>query len=278
LDAKRQTRDQAMNNQTMTLAMMDVLGETAAAEDLKKCKTLLSTEEAIPLLVLNSIVAIIAIYVHLLVLQMLKREQFCFSNELRLYIYINIICIPLSVVFNNGIINFMYPAAEVIGIEYCHVTITFLAWNFQRFIVHSLVMALFKYIFTVHVESVAQFGESKVRMIISSISWIFPTLTAALHMTVKKEPDPIFWLNLCYGYDEHTSNGDQVEDNFWNRAKGYMCASDDYGLNTRFGRVTSETATILQILCFISLFVGSIVLSNIPEGFLYYKLAKHINR
>ena len=62
LDAKRQTRDQAMNNQTMTLAMMDVLGETAAAEDLRKCKTLLSTEEAIPLLVLNSIVATFKIF------------------------------------------------------------------------------------------------------------------------------------------------------------------------------------------------------------------------
>ena len=260
------------------MGTMDVLGAAVAAEELKKCKTLLGIEAAIPLLVLNSIVAIIAIYVHVLVLQMLKREKFSFSNELRVYIIINIICIPFSVVFNSGIINFAYPAAEVIGIEYCHVTMTFLVWNFQRIIVHSLVMALFKYMNTVHVESVERFGKNKVRMIISSISWIFPALTTASHMTVKKQPDPIFWLNSCYGYDEHRGNDDQVEHNFWNRVKGYMCASDDYGMNTRFGRVTSETATILQILCFISLFVGSIVLSNIPEGFLYYKLAKHINR
>ena len=267
-----------MNNQTMMMGTMDVLGATAAAAELKKSKNLLSTEAAIPILVLNSIVAIIAIYVHLLVLQMLKREKFSFSNELRVYIIINIICIPFSVVFNSGIINFAYPAAEVIGIEYCHVTMTFLVWNFQRIIVHSLVMALFKYINTVHVESVAKFGKNKVGMIISSIGWIFPALTTALHMTVKRQPDPVFWLNSCYGYDEHSGNGDQVEHNFWNRVKGYMCASDDYGMNTHFGRVTSETATVLQILCFTSLCVGSIVLSNIPEGFLYYKLAKHINR
>ena len=265
-----------MSNQTAVMAAATEEPLAAMTEKYKEFATLLSIEAAIPLLVLNSISGVIAIYVHLLVLQMLKREKFSFSSELWVYISINIVCIPFLVLFHNGLANFMYPAAEVIGIEFCHVTQTFVTFNVQRFYVHSLVMALFKYMHTAQIECVTKFGANKVKIILSSISWVFPCVVTASVMIVKRDNDPIFWMSTCYGYNQTSADEDQPDDDFWSRAKTYACLSGTS--NTRFGIADSTTAVLLQILCFICVVGGSIVLSNIPEAVLYYKLQGYINR
>ena len=185
-----------MNNQAVTIAKQGVRkGEESEVD-------FLSTEAAVVLLMFNILVGIVAIYVHLLVLKMLKREEFSFGSELRVFIYVNMLCMPLLLLFNSGMVNLMYPAADVIGLAFCDITMTFLVFNVQRLFVHSLVIILFKYVYTVHHETVLRYGQGNMNLLISSLSWAFPIIITASTMIVKKEVDPVFWVNACYGYDD----------------------------------------------------------------------------
>ena len=266
-----------MNNQTGMMATTKVMTTAAATEEGEKVTGLPSTEVAISMLVVDVPLGAMIIYVNVLVLKMLKRERFSFGDYLSTYLILNILMlVPGDVA--GGIIVLLYPAAEVIGIEFCHVSMTFLIVNHHRVLVHSLVMALFKYVHTVHSRFVANVGEKKINILIQSVAWIYILIQTTNHMVPQNGIHPVFWINLCYGHDDTKGYGYQVENTMWNRVKSYACLTDDYGLNTRFGTASSTTATFLHILCFVSLVSGLIIIFNLVDTVLYYKLYKHINR
>ena len=266
-----------MNNQTGMMATTKVMATATATAEEKKATGLPSTEVYISILVLDVPFGAMLIYVNVLVLKMLKRERFSFGGYLRTYISWNIVLL-IPFIVTNSIIVFMYPAAEEIGIEFCHVSMAFLYVNLHRFSVHSLVMSLFKYVHTVHSRFVANVGEKKLSILIQSMAWIYILMATTVHMVPQKGIDIFFWVNLCYGHDDTKGYGYQTENSFWNRAMSYTCLTDDYGLNTRFGTVSSTTGTFLRILCFVSLAIGWIIISNVVDTVLYYKLYKYINR
>ena len=267
-----------MNTQTGMMAATKLMATAAAAtEEEEKATGLPPTEVVISMLVSLVPLGAMLIYVNVLVLKMLRREMFAFGDYLRTYTILNILLLVPAIV-TQGIITLMYPAAEVIGIEFCHVSMTFSIGNDHRVLVHSLVMALFKYVHTVHSGFVANVGHKKINILIQSIAWIYILIQTTNHMVPQKGIDPIFWVNLCYGHDDTKGYGYQVENTAWNRFKSYACLTDDYGLNTRFGAASSTTATFLHILCFVSLVSGLIVFSNVVDTVLYYKLYKYINR
>ena len=267
-----------MNNQTKMITTTEVMATAAATEDERNATGLPSTEAAISILILQVPMVAMSIYVHLLVLKMLKREKFSFGGELRIYCILNILSMPVLAILLNGLTIFMYPAADMIGVQFCYITETLTVVNMFNVIVHSLIMALYKYVHTAHSELVRRVGATRVRIAISSIGWTYILIATVVHMVNEKPVDPMFWSNWCYGRDNIGGFEHQVENTFWNRAKVYLCMSDNYGVKTRFGTASSTTAGFLQGMCFVSLVSGTIILCNIVDAVLYYKLYKHINR
>ena len=220
-----------------------------------------------------------AIYVNILVLQMLKREEFSFSLELKIYAIHNI----LETIFglaNQGLLKFAFPASINIGDWYCHVGSVLMAFGMWRGALHSLTLSLYRYVYIVYKEQIISDEQrQRIMWIISIVKWTIVSAFTIKFVIFNKDELVLFWTSVCNGNVLNQSarlvNGTQYMEMLFERVF-YRIEKDNRTLITIFGAVTGNLAYALKAFCVIIDVFIVVTCSNLLEGLLYYRVAKYM--
>ena len=217
------------------------------------------------------------IFVNMLVLRMLKRDQMHIAVELKVYSIGNII-VGIGSIINQGIIKFAFPACYHLGNWYCHLSTALMAIGMFRELVHSMTLSLYRYVFIIHNEKInTEKDRKRIGWLIFSIKWFTVIIFAIKVVIFNKDEFALYFASLCKGEVE-MSSGDQsnmtameflVERAFYRVPK-----EDNNAIVTNFGIIRGKLAILMKAFCVIvdALIMGGTL--NLMEGFLYSRIAK----
>ena len=174
---------------------------------------------------------------------------------------------PVNIILNCVVLFLPGPAAEVIGIWFCHVASVFkFVWVFKIW-VFSLLMSLLRYVYVVHNEKIKGYGLARVERIFRILYWAVPAGLMILHLSLRKNHDPRPWINRCYGWSPELPSSV----NWWYKAKQKFCVYNDYGFANPFAEYG------LRILCGVNFGATFLLFSNLAEAFIYYSIHTHLS-
>ena len=217
------------------------------------------------------------IFVNMLVLRMLKRDQMHIAVELKVYSIGNII-IGIGSIINQGIIKFAFPACYHLGDWYCHLSTALMAIGMFRELVHSMTLSLYRYVFIIHNEKInTEQDRKKMGWFIFSIKWFTIIIFAVKVVIFNKDEFALYFASLCKGEVEMNSGSQSnmttmeylAERSFYRVPK-----EDNNAIITNFGIVRGKLAILMKAFCVIvdALIMGGTM--NLMEGFLYSRIAK----
>ena len=176
---------------------------------------------------------------------------------------------PFLAVFSTST-DFIHPLNEVIGKWYCDVAwfIIYFLWFIISF--HSFIVASMRYLFIVQEKKVEAFGKKKVKRIFHILAILLPLIMMIWSITDKTDVDAISVHNKCYGSHHKvflfdTSTSKVATRNF--------CELVEYDEHGYFGKVISS---LRRYACIVRTLIILVMGFNFTEGFIYYKILKHI--
>ena len=210
-------------------------------------------------------------FVHYHLWQMLKKEDNLVSCILKAYVIVQMIFWPFSCILLSAT-DFLYPLSEILGSWFC-VFCYFLTYPCVLFIsFHTTIIAIMRYIFIVHDERVANFGKQRAQHLFYWLLGIVPVvMTVWLYFgAADRDFDGYPALNKCNGsYDKIFL----LKWGFAERRSVWDARCDGQKMN-------EGPSSAIELLEFIQCRASSILLvllvSNIFEGFIYYRLWTHI--
>ena len=221
-----------------------------------------------------------SLYLNILVLQMLKREKLCFSLELKVYTIGNIIASIWGLV-HHGILNFAFPASVKIGSWYCHVGSVIMVLGMWRNAIHSFSLSVYRYVFIVHRDKIVnEKQKQQLKLVIFAAEWTFIIIFMAKNVIFNKDELALFWNTVCNGeiltqqIQENPANLTQFFESLSERS--FYRKTKDNALITVFGNVEGTSAYPLQAFCIIADVLILAMCTNILEGILYRRVAKHM--
>ena len=155
---------------------------------------------------------------------------------------------------------------------FCHVSSFLMVYCLHSILNHSLLVAVMKYTFIVHLEKVREYGTGKVQNIFLWINLCFPLFWTALIVLTSER---MVWssLNTCFQHQEQL----MMQPNSTSRdtTEFFICK---FGHDVKNG----ERSYILYILercfCLLTAIGNSVIGSNLPEAFFYYKIFRTMRR
>jgi hypothetical protein len=219
------------------------------------------------------------LYVNILVLRMLKRENLSISLELRTASIYNIISSIIDLA-HQGILKFGFPASVNIGPWYCYVSSVVMVIGMYREVIHSLSLTVFRYIFIIYQEKLTTDKNRKqVTWLIFIVKWFSILMFSTKFVIFNTDEFVLFWTSICDGSylipaikQDNTTLFEEVTERIFYR----LSKDDDQALITIFGNVHGELAIVLKVFCVISDVLTIVICLNLMEGFLYYKIAKYM--
>ena len=227
---------------------------------------------AIIFFIVRCIFTIIAELCNYRVLNMMKKDTSVIGKVTKLQVYTIMGALPIKLIFTT-LTDFIHPLNEVLGQWVCSSYWFIDKITRQIIAFHSLDVALLRYIFIVHDKKVREFGKERLQKIFWYLSFGIPILTILWVATDLKELDTATPINRCNGVDhkmflvQSWSSLGLIKRNF--------AKLEHYELNDKLGKILAilrRTSKIAQRMWMI------LLLSNIAEGILYYKLIKHMRR
>ena len=173
-----------------------------------------------------------------------------------------------------SITDFVHPLPAVVGSWIC-VFSFFLMYPCIIFInLHTLIIAIMRYVFIVHDDGVAIWGKERVRKISYLALGIIPIVMATwLYFgAADRDFDGMSVINKCNGSYHKIfllkwSFSEPVS--VWKA----RCTPENYYKNTGY-----LTKTVRYVACRTNGWIITLMSSNIPEGFIYYKTWTHIQK
>ena len=205
------------------------------------------------------------------VLAIMKKDNSVLTDITKLQARTIMIEMPIRLIFVT-LTDFIHPLKDVSGKWVC---ISY--WFFERFTIqivsfHSLAVALLRYSFIVHNKTVVSFGIEKLKTLFWYLSFGVPLLTILWVASDLQDVLPSNHINKCNGNDH----------------KMFLLRSwSSFGLiatnfriqNSEMGNTVEKLVAILRKSSRVAHRIWRILLSlNIAEGFVYYKLFRHLIR
>ena len=227
---------------------------------------------AIIFFIIMALLFIIGVYLHLKLLDMLKRENGLLNNVTKTFVIANIIL--WSVVGSSiTITNLVHSLPNFITQWLCP-TIWFLNYMAGNMILtHSFICASLRYAFIVHTDRVNSFGRERMKklfLILFLLISIFVTLWKAID---GADLDSLSYINKCYRKHHDVF---LVETSTLNVFKKNFCEMTG-GLPEMEG-FPYFIALIKQIGCMASMATILVSGSNLTEGFIYCRLFIYMHR
>jgi hypothetical protein len=217
------------------------------------------------------------LYVNILVLRMLRRDDLSISLELRMDAIYNILVSVFGLV-HHGILKFAFPASENVGIWYCHLSSVFISIGMFREMTHSFTLSVYRFVFIMYREHITDDKrKNKVVLAIFAIKWLFVFIFATKFVIFNKDEFALYWNSVCMGnyksiQPRNETNVNELE--YLMERMFYMkTKDDDRALITIFGNVKSNFAYPLQAFCILVDLIIIATTLNLMEGFLYSRIA-----
>ena len=164
---------------------------------------------------ISGALAIVALYMHYLVLRMSKRDDGILNCLLPDFALNFLVGGPAMYILASIIILLPDPANEILGIWFCHmVSILGYVWLFKVWL-FSLLVAILRYLYVVHNEKIREYGLARIERRIRILYWAIPTGLMAFHLGLRTDHDTMIWVNRCYGWSLESSSSN----NWWHTAK-----------------------------------------------------------
>ena len=164
--------------------------------------------------------------------------------------------------FTNTIPNL---ADQYTGEWFCYLASFITVYGFFIVTLNSLLIAVMKYVFIVHSEKALLYGNEKTQKLFFIINLILP-LFLAVFACITRDFDSFSALNSCFGQTEQVL----AQYNTWSKnfEKFFLC-----NLNKEEDQSYGHTFYVVkQVLCAIKSIGVTLINTNLPEAFFYYKI------
>ena len=210
--------------------------------------------------------AVIAVYMHYLVLKMSRRDKPLLNCLLSDCAWNFLVGGPIWWILSSISFSLSEPAKEIIGAWFCDLySIIGYIWLFNVWI-FSLLLALFRYLYVVHYGKIMEYGLARVENIFRILFWAVPISLMILHISLRAGHDPTPWISYCYGWPLGYSSSTS----WWYKVERQFCIYNEYGFTNRYVEYA------LRLLCALNVGVCVFLFSNLTEAVLYYRTYLHL--
>ena len=157
----------------------------------------------------------------------------------------------------QAVTHFVPFLSQYTGRWLCYAASLVTFYCFHSIIAHSLMISIMKYVFIVHGIKAMAYGEEKIKKYFFLANLINPLILSIIAMLTANLRSRSF-LRSCFGDVEETSQSGSVNFIYCTSSK-----TEDYNLIPFYVR---------QFFCHFRSLVNWVTVSNLPEGFLYYKI------
>ena len=171
-------------------------------------------------------------------------------------------------------ITYIIPnLGEHIGIWFCYCALFIKLYGVSVINLHSLSVAIYKYMFIVHNEPIRRFGEGKMKKLLFCVNIVLPII-ASLSFGFRPNFLAFSSINKC-GYQKYLglSNGPAKEPTRF--LPSFFCGIDDDVQVTALHYFIYYTT---QLYCFMQNIVAMCVFTNFIELLCYLKIFRHMKR
>ena len=179
-----------------------------------------------------------------------------------------IICYSFTIFF-SGLMNFGPSTSIYTGSWICYFALSLHVYCYYAITSHTLLVAVMKFIFIVHLEKVIAFGKEKVKLIFLLINLCLPLFWTTLAI-LSYENNSTPSINTCFQQlvlsTNTTSSG---------TIKTIFC---EFGHQAKVWEHGYILYIIKRCCCIFLEIVYVAISSNLPEAFFYYKIFRKMRR
>ena len=225
----------------------------------------------IPFFIIYLLVILAGGFVHYHLWKMLKREDSLVSNIMKAYVIVQMTLWPFWTTVATAT-YFIYPLSEVIGSWFCVFSYFLIYFGIIFISFQSTIIAIMRYIFTVHAKGVEKFGKQRTQNLFYWILGIVPILMAVwLYFgAINGNIDGLPTLNRCNG------SHDKIFQLKWSFSERVSVWSARCAMDKNNQGLAPSIDLIKTIQCRASAILVALLCSNRLDGFIYYRTWAHI--
>ena len=163
----------------------------------------------------------------------------------------------------QSITTFVPSLSIYTGCWICYVASFVSFYCYHAIVVNSLQVAIMKYVFIVNALKARAYGEAKIQKIFFWINTMLPLVLAIIALLTTNFQTRSA-LKSCFGGTDHHS---LIPTNSSSRSMNFFTCA-----NLRRSDYDTGLYYVLQFLCVTRKIINWIIVSNLPEGYFYYKI------
>ena len=163
----------------------------------------------------------------------------------------------------QSITTFVPSLSIYTGCWICYVASFVSFYCYHAIVVNSLQVAIMKYVFIVNALKARAYGEAKIQKIFFWINLMLPLILSIIALLTTNFQTRSA-LKSCFGGTDHHS---LIPTNSSSRSMNFFTCA-----NLRRSDYDTGLYYVLQFLCVTRKIINWIIVSNLPEGYFYYKI------
>ena len=243
---------------------------------------LLHSEVSNVFLVLDLIIFIIFCFLCYMMFSMIQREskvrkgQHLIKDMLLSYSII----VPATFIFIDLYLNLLtkYERVPTVlsGYWFCGTFELMIHYSMPYIGEFSLYIAMIRYWRIVHSPNASEFEETKVRKLVLIIHLVIPGILSLLNAISNGKVDQIFWVDHCWSFQSVIESLSSLKSE---KLKGFFCVNREYEVAKNFDEnVKTLITSIIRGLCGSLKIFYLLILSNVIEFILYWRIIRFLNR
>ena len=169
----------------------------------------------------------------------------------------------------NAVTHFVPFLSQYTGTWICYISSFVSFYCFHAISAHSLVLSIMKYVFIVHGLKTMKYGESKIKKCFFCTNLINP-LVLAIVAVLTSDLKTRSSLMSCFGDEEETLQKNNSS------SSGIETFSFNTSINIEDYNVV--LFYVIQFFCLFRSLSNIVTITNLPEGYIYYKIFCKMNR
>ena len=168
-----------------------------------------------------------------------------------------------------SITYFIPYLAAYTGSWICYLSAFVAVFCYQAIMVHSLLVAIMKYIFIVHTWKARLFGDERIQKIFLWIAIIYPVTMAIATILLTTNYQNRSEIKSCFGKLLNNSSNSGIHKSL------FVIIPCD------LGRSSDNNSILIYVakgVCLIRSLLGAVINTNLPEGLLYFKIFSQMKR
>ena len=166
----------------------------------------------------------------------------------------------------HAVSYFIPSLATYVGSWICYLSAFLGLFTFQAMIMHSLLIAVMKYIFICHTWKARLFGEERIQRMFLVICITYPSIMAILSILLARNwIDNRSEIKSCFGNSFNSSSSSDIE-------KSFFCD----------GEISADSNAVFvygaKAVCVTRSILNTIINTNIPEGIFYFMIFRQMKR